>query len=122
MENIIIIDDTKTNALLIECILGKEYNVESIFDSVDALSIIKEKQPDIILLDIVMSNISGFDLLKAIKNEKKLTNTSVFVVSGLNHSSAKTKAFELGADNYIEKPINAKRLLKLVKTHSKILH
>ncbi|XMB87409.1 response regulator [Mycoplasmatota bacterium WC44] len=122
MNNVLIVDDTKTNALLLECILGGGYSVDTVFDSEEALSYIEEKHPDIVFLDIVMPNKSGYDILKYIKSKKELSNTSVIVVSGLDHMNAKTKAFELGANYYMEKPINANSLLKVVKKLNKVVH
>jgi DNA-binding response OmpR family regulator len=122
MNNVLIVDDTKTNALLLECILGENYNVDTVFSADKAMEQIDRKHPDIIFLDLVMPDKSGYDLLKEIKNKKELANTSVIVVSGLDHMNAKSKAYELGANYYMEKPINANRLIKVVEKLNKIVH
>ncbi|QVK20079.1 response regulator [Mycoplasmatota bacterium] len=121
MENILIVDDTKTNALLLEFMLS-DFNVKSVYDSKKALKSINDNKPDILLLDIVMPGYSGYDLLKEIKNDSNLNDIRVIVVSGLDNVDAKVKAFELGADEYFQKPVNSKRLLKVIRNYDKLVH
>ncbi len=118
---IAIIDDNRLNAILLECSLKNKYSVTNYYEAVDVKELIS-LIPDVILLDLVMPNKSGYDLLREIKNRREFDNTKVFVVSAFKEVLAKIKAFELGANEYFEKPVNIPRLKKMLEKINKNIH
>ncbi|SRR6056297_2006777 len=81
-----------------------------------------EKPPDIILLDLVMADISGYEICRRIKSNSKFRDIPVIMLSGKAGLEADEQAYENGADSYIEKPIDPYDLLKRVESFQKITH
>ena len=75
-----------------------------------ALDSVKADQPDIILLDVMMPGIDGFSFLSSVRENNKLDKTRIIMVSAVSESEEVQKALSIGANDYLTKPINAKRL------------
>ena len=104
-ERILIVDDDKF-LLDMYALKFKEmgFEVHTAFSGADALLVLKEeKKPDVILLDVVMPNLDGFDLLKKIKEEKLSEQSLIIMLSNLGQESDIERAKELGATGYIVK-------------------
>lgn len=115
-QTIVIADD---NAEYLE-MLTKEFNnseefevLASVTDGAEALSIIENKKPDVVILDIVLGTLDGFELLERI--EKMKLETKKFVLSSLKNEGFVQKAISLGADYYMAKPVNFDVLSKRIK-------
>ncbi|MBY9002433.1 MAG: response regulator [Candidatus Lokiarchaeota archaeon] len=115
---ILIVDDEKDITLLTQRFLELEdYNIVSANNGREALQIIEERYSEIllVLLDIMMPQISGFDVLKKIKANEKYNNILTVLFSVKNFQMDIQKAKELGADGYLPKTISGKILLDYIK-------
>lgn len=95
----------------------KSQNIESIgFDNFDDLSkAIKSKKPTILILDVMLPGIDGFEILEKIKSNPKTKNISVILLTALSSEYEKVKGLDLGADDYITKPFGVMELLARVR-------
>lgn len=117
-DKILIVDDERDITLLTRRFLELEqYNIISANDGKEALQIIEERYSEIILvlLDIMMPQISGFDVLAKIKATEKYSDIIVVVFSVKNFQMDIQKAKELGADGYLPKTISGKKLLDYIR-------
>jgi len=120
---ILVVDDSTTNVVLLEAILDeKGYKIETALNAKEAYSIIEKDTPDLILLDLLMPKISGFDFLEEIRKNEKTAHTPVIVVSALTDEENVEKILKMGAVDFIKKPIDLQYLVERVeavleKTH-----
>ena len=114
---ILIVDDTSENlAILGELLSGYRRNFA--LNGVDALAMLRaEAPPDLILLDLMMPGMDGFEVCRILKSDPKLRDIPVIFITAVDDSAAETKGFELGAVDYITKPFNAAVVKARVKTH-----
>ena len=119
---ILIVDDEPINVTLIEEILEFERNFEykSAINGMEALAILDHYNPDIILLDIMMPGISGYEVCKKIKEDKNHKFAKVLMVSGKAMIEERLEGYEAGADDYITKPFVDDELLAKLKVFSKL--
>lgn len=80
-----------------------------------ALKLLEKHDPDIVILDLMLPDISGLDLCRQIKNEKKLSNTSIIMLTAKSEEVDRIVGFELGADDYVTKPFSVRELILRVK-------
>ena len=115
-KKILVIDDSETNILLIKSLFEDEelIHVDVLLNSRLALKRIEEVMPDLILLDIMMPDIDGFTILTILKRDEQLKHIPVIVVSAKDEQTDIDRAYALGAENYITKPIIIDELLKIV--------
>src|SRR5690348_7054732 len=98
--------------------LGADYDVDTAADAGDAMAKAgAEPQPDLILLDIEMPDVSGFELCRALKAEAATGHIPIIFLTGKTETQAQVEGFELGAVDYITKPINAKVLKARCRMH-----
>ena len=120
---ILIVDDIPTNIELIrKQLLGSPYDLESALNGFDALEKIRSWHPDLVLLDLMMPGMSGYEVCKIIKNDKEMRFIPVIVITALNEMEDKLKAIEMGADDFLIKPFNklelATRMRSLLRLKS----
>ena len=121
INNILIVDDTPDNLrLLSKTLIQEGYKVRCAVNASMALLTIRAKQPDLILLDINMPDIDGFELCKQLKASKDTKNIPVIFVSALDEIFDKIKAFEAGAVDYISKPFQIPEVLLRVSNQLKL--
>jgi len=112
---ILIVDDISTNVLLVETILKKEgYTLLTTDNGRDALQIVKEKHPNLILLDIMMPEMDGYEVLTQLKSNPETNNIPVIIMSALNDMESIVKGYQLGAIEYVTKPFQREELVKRV--------
>jgi DNA-binding response OmpR family regulator len=105
--NILIVDDSETNLVLLEAILEDDgFKVQKAYSAHEAEELLHENIPDIMLLDLLMPNENGFDLLKKLKANNKFKNIPIIIVTAFASDENRIIAKDLGAVNVIEKPIN----------------
>ena|SRR6056297_1800558 len=105
--NILIVDDSETNLVLLEAILEDDgFNVKTAYNVKEAEEILKTTIPQLILLDLLMPNENGFDLLRKLKANTELKNIPTIIVTAFANKENKIIAKDLGAADIIEKPIN----------------
>ena len=114
---ILIAEDNVQNAELLQAYLDAlDANVRVAVDGVDAMEKVAEKMPDIILLDIMMPRMSGFEVCRRIKNDPKTKNILVVMVTALNELGDIERGVDCGADDFLSKPVNKLELLTRVKS------
>ncbi|MGI0482361.1 response regulator [Geminocystis sp. CENA526] len=118
---IMIIDDYIENLKILKQLLEKEgYQVRSARSAKMAFLSLEESLPDLILLDILMPNISGYEMCKIIKTDRKTSHIPIIFISALNDTIDKVKGFELGACDYITKPFEEIEVLLRVSHQIKL--
>ena len=117
LANILLVEDEKSIVTLVKYNLEKEgFKVFCSLTGEDALKIIKEKTPDLVILDWMLPDTSGIDVCRQIKIDKKLKNIPVLILTAKGEPDDKIKGLEVGADDYVTKPFNNKELLLRVKS------
>ena len=117
LANILLVEDEKSITTLIKYNLEKEgFKVYCSETGEDALKIIKEKIPDLVILDWMLPDTSGIDVCRQIKVDKKLKNIPVLILTAKGEPDDKIKGLEVGADDYVTKPFNNKELLLRIKS------
>ncbi len=115
---ILIVDDVVDNIQVAMSILKEDdYEFSFALSGEEALKLLKEREFDLVLLDIMMPGINGFDVCRSIKNDPRLSDTPVVFLTAKVDIDSITEAFELGGVDYITKPFHAAELLVRVKTH-----
>jgi len=104
--SVLIVEDDVLVITALMHVLGDNYNVSAEKDGSKCLSLAKKLQPDLILLDIMMPEISGFDIIKELKEDVETKNIPVIFVTGKNTPEDEVKGFSLGAVDYIIKPFS----------------
>jgi PleD family two-component response regulator len=113
---VLIVDDEKVNIRILEAYLNKEYEIITAQSGKEALDKINQDKPDIVLLDIMMPKISGYDVCKSIKENGATRFIPVVMITALSGLEAKIKAIEIGADDYLTKPINRIEFFTRIKS------
>jgi len=120
--NILIVDDIAANVELLFAVLEKQnYRLRSALSGELALRAVHEEAPDLILLDIVMPGMNGFELCQLLKEDNKLRDIPVIFLSALSEPIDKVKAFGIGGVDYITKPFQFEEVQARVKTHLELL-
>jgi PleD family two-component response regulator len=115
---ILIVDDTPENLTLLRSMLTeKGYRVLAAINGELALKAVRTNLPDLILLDIRMPGMDGYEVCKQLKSEEKTRKIPVIFISALNEVDDKVKALSLGGVDYITKPFQAEEVLARIKTH-----
>lgn len=116
MRKILIVDDEPNIVMSLEYIFKKEnFEVFIARDGAEAIDIVENDIPDIIILDIMMPNVDGFQVLKYLKDKDELSQIKVIFLSAKNKVSDIELGLQLGADKYVAKPFSTKKLVKEVK-------
>ena len=103
---ILAVDDDPTNLAIIEELLGDEYDVTTLSDGRAALDTAKQLKPSLVLLDIMMPVVDGYELCEMLRAERTLRHLKVVLVSGNAKIEERARGFEAGADDYIVKPFS----------------
>ncbi len=122
---ILIVDDNKVNIELLRAQLKPfNYKIETALDGEEALANVGKNPPDLVLLDLMMPKISGYEVCRAIKQNKLTQFIPVIVITALQELDDKLKAIELGADDFLVKPFNKLELITRIKSllRMKALH
>ncbi len=112
---ILIIEDEEGIREGLTYLLNEQYSVEEAENGVIGLKKAIRNQPNLILLDLKMPEMDGFQVLKAIRADKEFDHTPIIVLSAFNSPADRTKAFELGADDYINKPFDRAELMARIQ-------
>ncbi len=111
---ILVTDDSDETRLMVTKIIQKMSKWETLEarDGEEALKIIQTDKPDLLVLDIMMPNMDGYEVLQEIKSNPELENIPVLIFSALKTQKSEQKVYELGADGFIVKPIEPKRMIE----------
>lgn len=112
---ILIVDDEERNRKLLEVFMQAEgYRTISVGDGREAVALASRELPDLILLDMMMPGMDGFDVARALKGEPSLRRIPVIVVSSLDDIASRRRVLSAGADEVLNKPIDRWQLLQHV--------
>ena len=120
---VLVVDDNQQNLELLQAYL-EDVDCQAIpaRDGLEALEIIAKDPPDLILLDVMMPKMSGFEVCKRIKNDPKTSDIPVIMVTALNEFGDIERAIDSGTDDFLSKPVNKLELLTRIKTMLKLKH
>src|SRR3954466_3558093 len=120
---VLIVDDNPQNVELLQAFLESlPVRIITAADGVEALEKIEEQNPDLILLDIMMPRMSGFQVCRKIKADNKTRDIQVLMVTALNELGDIEQATECGTDDFVSKPVNKFELLTRVKSLLRVRH
>jgi CheY-like chemotaxis protein len=120
---VLIVDDNPQNVELLQAFLESlPVKIVTAVDGLDALNKVAEHAPDLILLDIMMPQMSGFQVCRRIKSDPKTRDIQVLMVTALNELGDIEQANEVGTDDFVSKPVNKIELLTRVKSLLRVRH
>ena len=121
-KNILVVDDEKSICLLLENFLSQDYDVVSMDDGLEALEWLEENLPDLIISDIQMTKMDGYEFLTKVRQRGFTKHTPIIMLSGKSESKERIKCYKLGAQDYLTKPFNPEELEELVKKNLFPIH
>lgn len=118
---ILIVDDGPKNIQVVANLLGdKEYDLSYATSGVRALELIEENRYDLVLLDVMMPGMNGYEVCRKIKSSHLVDDLPVIFLTAKTDEDSLIEAFESGAQDYVTKPFNASELMARIKTHLKL--
>lgn len=118
---ILIIEDGELNRKVLVDTLQGTYKLHTVSSGKDAIKVVRRFHPHLILLDILLPDINGFDVLKQFKEMHDIKNTPVLIITGLDNDEDEEKGLSMGAVDYIRKPFNSFLVKARVNTHIQIV-
>jgi len=116
-KRILIVDDEPVNIKVLEAKLpAKEYEVIRAFSGKEALEKVADTAPEVILLDIMMPEMDGYEVTKTLKTDPKTSHIPIIIVTALTETKDKLKALDAGAEEFISKPVNTTELIARIKS------
>ncbi|MBI3270282.1 MAG: response regulator [Planctomycetes bacterium] len=120
---VLVAEDYPANAeLLKECLTGGGYQVSLAVNGEEALKMALAELPDIILLDVVMPKMDGFEVCRRLKENKLTSGIPILIVTALDSDTDKERGIQAGADDFLNKPINIFEVLTRVKSLLRVRH
>ena len=114
---VLVVDDILSNVKLLEAKLSAEYfEVVSAYNGQEALTKVEEQEPDIVLLDVMMPGMDGFEVCRRIKNNPKTAHLPVVMVTALDQPSDRVAGLDAGADDFLTKPVDDAALFARVRS------
>ena len=116
-QRVLIVDDNRVNVELLKAQLKPYgYELDTAYDGEEALAKIQQCHPDLVLLDLMMPKVSGYEVCRSIKQNKDTQFIPVIIITALSELDDKIKAIELGADDFLVKPFNKLELTSRIKS------
>lgn len=117
---VLLVDDEKFNFEMLELGLGDNVQLNYASNGHEALSYSIEKKPDIILLDICMPGIDGYDTCRLLKNTPETSSIPIILISGLDNDQEVEEGYNAGCDDYLTKPFQMTELMNKIEVLSAI--
>lgn len=118
---ILVVDDEESSVKLLEALLLREYyEVIPAYNGTEAIEICLGGQIDVVILDVLMPGIDGFEVCRRLKDDPRTTNIPVVILTALNSAEDKVTGLEAGADDFMTKPVNDLQLLSRVKSLARL--
>ena len=117
LKTIFVVDDSDTNLSMAEAVLEDQYRVMTMPSAQKMFMLLDKVTPDLILLDIEMPEMDGFDALDRLKSDSSWIGIPIMFLTGRNDAEVEARGFEMGAVDFITKPFSAPVLLNRIKTH-----
>ena len=115
--NVLAVDDIPLNLLLVQKMLSRfNFKLRTAANGQLALDAVAQQKPDLILLDLMMPGIDGFEVIKRLRADSATADIRIVILSALNSNEDVVKGFDLGANDFIMKPIIMEKLLNSVFT------
>ena len=119
--NVLAVDDVPLNLVLVQKMLSRfNFEMRTAANGQQALDAVAQKKPDLILLDLMMPGIDGFEVIRRLKADPETAEIQIVILSALNSNEDVVKGFNLGANDFIMKPIIMEKLLTCVVTQLQI--
>ena len=116
MKKVLIVDDEPNILMSLDFLMRKEgYDVFIARDGYEAIKIIDDDEPDIIVLDIMMPTVDGYEVCQYVKNDEDKKHIKIIFLSAKSKKEDIEKGYEMGADSYMTKPFSTRDLVKEVK-------
>ncbi len=120
---ILVVDDNVPNLELIQAYLEDiDCRTVAAHDGMQALDMVAKRKPDLILLDVMMPKMSGFEVCRRLKNNANTSDIPIIMVTALNEFGDIERGIDCGTDDFVSKPVNKLELLTRVKTMLKLKH
>jgi two-component system alkaline phosphatase synthesis response regulator PhoP len=120
---ILIVDDNQQNCELLDAYLADEgYQIEMVYDGQQTLDAVARQQPDLILLDIMMPRLSGYEVCHRLKSSEETRTIPILMITALAEMSDIEKGIDAGADDFLTKPINKLELITRVRSLLRVRH
>ena len=120
--NVLAVDDIPLNLVLVQKMLMRfNFNIRTASGGQAALDAVAAQKPDLILLDLMMPGIDGFEVIRRLKENPETADIRIVILSALNSNEDVVRGFSLGADDFIMKPIIMEKLLTSVITQIQIV-
>lgn len=117
ISTILIVDDEPINCQILEVMLGLKYKIYVALSGTEALALAEQHQPDLVLLDVIMPDMDGFEVFRRLRMIESLVNVPVIFVTALEGAADELCGLKLGAADYIAKPYNLEITRHRVKNH-----
>lgn len=117
MKKISVIDDSRITQMIIKGVLSDNYEMDFQKNGLDAIAAIKEFMPDLVLLDIHLPDIDGYEVCRVLKNDEKTKDIPIIFITSMDSEQERVKGFEAGSEDYVVKPFYPQELLARVKAH-----
>lgn len=115
-QKVLVVDDEPHIVNLVRLTLsGDKYEVYSAYSGTEAIKLAKKIVPQLIILDLMMPTIDGYQVCEEIRKDKKLTDVPIMILSAKSQLADKFKSINVGADDYMIKPFDPEELIKRVK-------
>ncbi len=120
--NVLAVDDIPLNLLLVQKMLAKfNFTLRTAANGQQALDAVAAQKPDLILLDLMMPGIDGFEVIRRLRADAATADIQIVILSALNSNEDVVKGFNLGANDFIMKPIIMEKLLSCVNTQMQLV-
>ncbi len=113
-KTILVVDDTPENIDILVGILGATYTVKAALNGEKAVKRANKQPPDLILLDVMMPGMDGYEVFEQLKSESSTENIPVIFVTGHSEGAEKEKGMAMGASGYLTKPIDPEKLISML--------
>jgi len=123
LATVLVVDDNKQNLeLLLAYLEDVDCRTIAATGGVEAIDIVKQSPPDLILLDVMMPKMSGFEVCKRLKSDANTAHIPIIMVTALNELGDIERAINCGTDDFLSKPVNKWELITRVRTMLKLKH
>ena len=120
--NVLAVDDNPLNLVLVQKMLSRfNFKLRTAKSGQEALDAVAEQKPDLILLDLMMPGIDGFEVIRRLRENPSTADIQIVILSALNSNEDVVKGFKAGANDFIMKPIIMEKLLSCVVTQMTIV-
>jgi two-component system, OmpR family, alkaline phosphatase synthesis response regulator PhoP len=120
---VLIVDDNPQNVELLQAFLESlPVKLLTAMDGIDALEKVEQHHPDLILLDVMMPRMSGFQVCRKLKTDERTKDIQILMVTALNELGDIEQATECGTDDFVSKPVNKHELITRVKSLLRVRH